>query len=122
MTATSPPSSSYLLLRGGTVLTLSKDEHVVPLHHTDVLVRGSIIADVGKNLALPNDVGDARVEVIDCEGKIVSPGFIDTHHHVWQTQLKGRHADHGLLSYMVSGNESVHATRLTTFSQAAQGT
>jgi hypothetical protein len=28
---------------------------------------------------------------------------VDTHHHLWQTQLKGRHADHGLVSYMYTG-------------------
>jgi cytosine/adenosine deaminase-related metal-dependent hydrolase len=34
---------------------------------------------------------------------IVSPGFIDTHHHVWQTQLKGRHANQTLLEYLPNG-------------------
>lgn len=32
------------------------------------------------------------------------PGFIDTHHHVWQTQLKGRHANQTLLNYFPTGN------------------
>ena len=29
---------------------------------------------------------------------------IDTHHHVWQTQLKGRFSDDALLDYMPKGN------------------
>lgn len=37
-------------------------------------------------------------------GKIISPGFVDTHHHVWQTLLKGRHADQTLLQYLPAGN------------------
>ena len=41
--------------------------------------------------------------IIDCRVKIVSSGFIDTHHHVWQTQSKGTHGDHLLLDYLGSG-------------------
>jgi cytosine/adenosine deaminase-related metal-dependent hydrolase len=44
--------------------------------------------------------------------KIISPGFVDTHHHLWQTQLKGRHANELLLEYMASGNlQSSNYTR-----------
>ncbi|EXJ93224.1 hypothetical protein A1O3_01781 [Capronia epimyces CBS 606.96] len=93
-------SSSSILLRGGTVLSHDADDHVIPLYDTDVLIQDNIIADVGKNISSPSEA----TEVIDCKGKIISPGFVDTHHHVWQTQLKGRHADEGLVSYMVSGN------------------
>jgi cytosine/adenosine deaminase-related metal-dependent hydrolase len=41
--------------------------------------------------------------IIDCTAKIISPGFVDTHHHVWQTCLKGTHADETLLDYFPSG-------------------
>lgn len=101
--------SSIILLKGGTVLTHSPtDDKVIPLHDTDVLVLDNIIAQVGKDISPPvNDATtDAQVEIIDCKGKIVSPGFIDTHHHLWQTQLKGRHAEEGLVAYMVSGVSS----------------
>ena len=43
-------------------------------------------------------------EVTDCHDKIICPGFIDTHHHVWQTQLKGRFADQTLLQIFPEGN------------------
>jgi cytosine/adenosine deaminase-related metal-dependent hydrolase len=36
----------------------------------------------------------------------LSPGFVDTHHHMWQTQLKGRHADDLFLDYMSKGRNS----------------
>jgi cytosine/adenosine deaminase-related metal-dependent hydrolase len=45
-----------------------------------------------------------EVKVIDCKDKIISPGFISTHNHIWQTQLKGRHANHTLLKYTPPGN------------------
>ena len=104
---TSPSQKASVLLRGGTVLTHDNNDHVVPLYDTDVLIRGNIIADVGKNLSSPTGE-ESEMEVIDCHGKIVSPGFVDTHHHLWQTQLKGRHAEEGLVSYMVTGKLLPH--------------
>jgi len=89
-----------ILLRGGTVLYHLDDDHVTCLEDTDVLIEGNIIKKVGKGLKIDDGV---RVEVIECQGKIVSPGFVNTHHHLWQTQLKGRHADHNLLEYFPSG-------------------
>ncbi len=96
-----------ILLQRGTVLTHSSNEHVVPLYNTDVLVTSNIIAAVGKDI----HASPADTEVIDCQGKIISPGFVDAHHHLWQTQLKGRHADEGLVAYMVSGKYLVSSTR-----------
>lgn len=89
-----------ILLQQGTVLTHDDDDHVIPLYETDVLIRGDIIAAVGKDL---ESTLDGDVNVVDCRGKIISPGYVDTHHHVWQTQLKGRHAEEGLIAYMVTG-------------------
>jgi cytosine/adenosine deaminase-related metal-dependent hydrolase len=95
---TEPPKSS-ILLQGGTVLAHDKNDHVIILRDTDVLVCNDIIETIGQNIVPPSE----STEVIDCRGKIVSPGFVDTHHHLWQTQLKGRHAEQGLVAYMYSG-------------------
>ncbi|OAL37484.1 hypothetical protein AYO20_03333 [Fonsecaea nubica] len=103
MAATHSPSSIFL--RGGTVLTHDDHDHVVPLRNTDLLVCDGVITDIGKNISPPS----IDIEVIDCKGKIISPGFVDTHHHLWQTQLKGRHAEQGLVSYMYTGNMMSYA-------------
>jgi cytosine/adenosine deaminase-related metal-dependent hydrolase len=47
----------------------------------DVPVDGDKIAAVGPNLA-------ANAAVIDASGMIVMPGFVDTHRHIWQGQLR----------------------------------
>ena len=91
---------SSILLRGGTVLSHDENDHVIALVETDVLINNDTIAKIGSKLTVPPG---QKVEVIDCNGKIISPGFIDTHHHLWQTQLKGRHAEQGLVEYMVKG-------------------
>ena len=53
----------------------------------DVLIEGSKIVAVGASL----DAADAAV--IDARGCIVIPGFIDTHHHQFETALRGALAD-----------------------------
>jgi len=55
-----------------------------------VLVEGKKIVAVGRNLK----AGGAAV--IDARGRIVMPGFVDTHHHLFETALRSYLAD-GLL-------------------------
>ncbi|KAJ5356377.1 hypothetical protein N7517_010986 [Penicillium concentricum] len=71
-----------ILLQGGTVLAHEGDLVKVLCDH-DILIVGNKIEDIGQGLTLPDG---SAVRVIDCQGKIVSPGFIDTHHHLWQSQ------------------------------------
>lgn len=87
-----------ILLQNGTLLCHEPNDHVKAVPNTDLLIRSGKIAKIGTSL-----VGDASTTAIDCTGKIVSPGFVDTHHHVWQTQLKGRHSEEQLLQYLVTG-------------------
>ena len=44
--------------------------------HADVLIRGSIIADIGNIPPLP------EYTVVDAQGLALSPGFINTHSHM----------------------------------------
>lgn len=65
----------------------------------DILIENN---EISKISSIIRDCADA--DIIDCHMKIISPGFVDTHHHLWQTQLKGRHGNEVLLEYMASGN------------------
>ncbi|KAJ4292582.1 hypothetical protein N0V90_009245 [Kalmusia sp. IMI 367209] len=98
------------LLKNGTVLIHNANNNVVPTR-TDVLI------DNGKIIRLAESIeASDNVEVIDCTDKIISPGFIDTHHHGWQTQLKGRHANQLFFEYMVTGGyQSVNYTATDGF-------
>jgi hypothetical protein len=87
----------HVLLRNGTFLIHDAKNHVVPTA-TSVLIEDGKISNIAQDIEASNGV-----EVIDCTDKIISPGFVDTHHHGWQTQLKGRHANEQLLPYIVTG-------------------
>ncbi len=76
------------LIRGGSVMSM--DPKVGDFAEADVLVEGGKIAAVGRNL----QAGGAAV--IEAAGRIVMPGFIDTHHHLFETALRSYLAD-GLL-------------------------
>jgi cytosine/adenosine deaminase-related metal-dependent hydrolase len=88
-----------ILLRGGTLLIHDENDHVVA-RTADLLIEGDMIVKIEENISIDPS---SHIEVIDCTDKIISPGFIDTHHHLWQTQLKGRHGDDTLLDYMSTG-------------------
>ncbi|KAJ8075968.1 hypothetical protein PM082_021600 [Marasmius tenuissimus] len=90
--------SGTLLLKNGTVLVHDDNDKVIPTE-ADILVEGNVIARVAPGISPPSGA-----EVIDCTNKIISPGFVDVHQHVWQTLNKGIHGDHTLLGYMAPGN------------------
>lgn len=94
-------SAQSILLSDATILVpgTTESKPVTALRNHSLLVEGNKIVRIAAHIDAPSD----KTQVIDCTGKIVSPGFIDTHHHVWQTQLKGRHADHTLLEYVPAG-------------------
>ena len=69
-----------VLLKGGVVLTM--DSGVGDFEKADVLIDGSKIARVAPNIAA------ATGSVIDAANMIVMPGFVDTHRHIWQGQLR----------------------------------
>src|SRR5947207_1516659 len=66
-----------ILLRGGVVLTL--DARLGDFEKADILIDGKTIA-----------------EIVDCSGTIVMPGFVTTHHHMYETLQRSMIPD-GLL-------------------------
>ena len=73
------PVSTRTLLRGGWLVTMASAS--VPVRG-DLLIEDDRIAGVGRL----DDVTDA--DVVDARDRIVLPGFIDTHRHMWQSALR----------------------------------
>ncbi|GAB2847933.1 amidohydrolase family protein [Lentzea nigeriaca] len=65
---------------------------VVALPGTDVLITDGRIAAVGEGLTAGT--------VIDCTGRIVLPGFVDTHRHLWQVLVRSFLAEMSLGEYL----------------------
>lgn len=79
------------LISQGHVLTM--DPALGDFPRADILVEGDTIREVAPRI----DVTDCVV--LDATGMIVLPGFVDTHRHTWQTQLRNVAADWTLLDY-----------------------
>jgi 5-methylthioadenosine/S-adenosylhomocysteine deaminase len=97
---TGGPSRRYVI-RGGSVMSM--DPRVGDFAQADVLVEGSKILSVGPNIPA------GTADVIDARGRIVMPGFIDTHHHQFETALRSFLAD-GVLINDGSGSPSGSTT------------
>lgn len=80
------------VLRGATVLTMDPD--IGDLDSGDVLIEGAEIAAVAATVDVSDDV-----EVIDATGRIVLPGFVDTHRHMWEALARGCAPHHSLEQY-----------------------
>jgi len=109
-----PPDSGTngrrYVIRGGSVMSM--DPQVGDFARADVLVEGKKILAVGPNL----QAGGAAE--VDATGRIVMPGFIDTHHHQFETALRSFLADGVLIndgSGSVSGSTTYFEFILLTF-------
>src|SRR5258706_4197023 len=89
----------HYVIRDGHVTSM--DAKVGDFVQADVLVEGKKILKVGPNL----NAGNA--DVIDASGRIVMPGFIDTHHHQFETALRSFLAN-GVLINDQSGSASAN--------------
>ncbi|WP_323766765.1 8-oxoguanine deaminase [Marinovum sp.] len=68
--------TEILLQRVGLALTMDDDSR--ELTECDIRLKGGVIAEIGAGLASAGEVIDAR----DC---LVTPGLVNTHHHLYQT-------------------------------------
>src|SRR6202049_116864 len=83
------PNGRPILLKDGIILSM--DPQVGDFEKGDVLLQGKKIVSVGPKVEMPKSA-----VVVNAAGMIVMPGMIDTHHHQYETILRGILAD-GLL-------------------------
>jgi cytosine/adenosine deaminase-related metal-dependent hydrolase len=69
---------SELLIRNADVV-VTMNAARTELSGADVLVRGGVVAAVGRGLSAPG------AKVIEAAGCVVTPGLVNTHHHLYQT-------------------------------------
>ena len=82
--------SGSILIKGGTIITMSDDDTVST---GDLLVRDGRIVAIG-------EVEQSTDETIDARGCAVLPGFIQTHIHLCQTLFRGAADDLPLIDWL----------------------
>ncbi|WCH96856.1 amidohydrolase family protein [Streptomyces moderatus] len=80
------------VLRGGHVLSMDPDIGNLP--------QGDVLIEDGRIAAVRPDIS-ADAEVLDMTGRIVIPGFVDTHRHTWEASIRNVAPDATLDDYFV---------------------
>ncbi|KAI1848135.1 hypothetical protein JX265_005868 [Neoarthrinium moseri] len=92
------PAAAAKVLSGGTIIAFDQDaESLQVIRHGSLLIdkdRITSVFDASSPIVVP-----PGAEVIDCTNKIITPGFIDTHRHGWQTVFKTMGSNTTLAEY-----------------------
>ncbi|MGW0820771.1 amidohydrolase family protein [Streptomyces sp. NPDC002845] len=86
--------TNRMLLRAGHVVSM--DPAIGDLPKGDILVEDGTITAVEREID-----ADVDAEVLDMTGKIMIPGFVDTHRHTWEAPIRGCAPDATLDDYFV---------------------
>lgn len=104
------------LLRGGTIVAFDEESNSLRvIRDGSLLIKDDTISGIFESGQEPgsDDGDDGEREVIDVTGKIITPGFVDTHRHGWQTSLKTLIANSPLWDYLQRFSEFAAAGLLT---------
>ncbi|HUY20437.1 MAG TPA: amidohydrolase family protein [Candidatus Binataceae bacterium] len=93
-----------VLIRGGCVLTM--DPRIGDFDRADLLIDGSMIAEVAPHIDAPG------AEIVEADAMIVIPGLVNTHHHMWQGSIRNVAIDYTIGEYFAKFM-SVIAPRFT---------
>jgi cytosine/adenosine deaminase-related metal-dependent hydrolase len=83
------------LIRGGLVL----NSQTMQCEPADVTIEDGLITAIGRFEPRQGDRADNELEEIDAAGRMVAPGFVDTHRHTWQSAMRGIAAGWDLARY-----------------------
>src|SRR5215471_21436312 len=89
--------SQSILIRGATIITLDPSNRIL---EGDVLVTGGRIAAINPVSSGAAAHARAGTEVIEAAGKVLIPGFVQTHVHLCQTLFRGAADDLALIEWL----------------------
>lgn len=84
-------SRTRTLVRGGMLVGTDPALGALP--------RGDLLVEEGRIVAVAARLDAPGAEVVDARGRIVAPGFVDTHRHTWQTAFRGVGTDWTFRAY-----------------------
>ena len=71
-------TKTWIIKNAHTILTM--DDMRRELNGHDILLRDGVIAEIGENLSVPADA-----EIVDAQNAVLTPGLVNTHHHLYQS-------------------------------------
>jgi cytosine/adenosine deaminase-related metal-dependent hydrolase len=96
--------ASSTLLTGGTIIAFDEGENTLQvIRDGSLLVTEDRIAGIYQSGQTPTDIPEH--EVVNVTKKIITPGFIDTHRHGWQTSVKTLASNTTLWEYFARFSE-----------------
>jgi cytosine/adenosine deaminase-related metal-dependent hydrolase len=121
------PSSK--IFHNATVITINASRQIIRNGYIHVI--DNRIEAMGK-CPFPSTIGRPETRQIDCRGKIIIPGLINTHAHLVQSLLRGLAEDLPLHNWMCDaiwpleavyqGDDGSHAASLTVTEMLKTGT
>ncbi|KAJ4209679.1 hypothetical protein NW759_013326 [Fusarium solani] len=109
----SPVASSSILFTAGTIIAFDHEENDLNvIRNGSILIEQDRITGIWSNEEKPSVSIPPNTTVIDAAGKIISPGFVDTHRHGWQTLFKTLFSNITLPEYFARFGEHASAGRI----------
>ena len=105
------PVTNSILLAGGTVISFNRSsESLEIVRNGAILIRDDKISAIYETI--PDIILPHNTEILNVEGKIITPGFISTHNHGWLTPFKTIGSNTTLAEYLVRYGEFSPANTL----------
>jgi cytosine/adenosine deaminase-related metal-dependent hydrolase len=102
-----------ILIKGGYLITMDQADHRII---ADLLIEGNSIKLISPSINSPAD------QVIDATGKLVLPGFVQSHIHLCQSLFRGQADDQNLIKWLVTITTlESHHTPETLYASARLG-
>jgi len=71
-------TKTWIIKNAHTILTM--DDMRRELNGHDILLRDGVISEIGENFSVP-----AGAEIVDAQNAVITPGLVNTHHHLYQS-------------------------------------
>ncbi|MEW5818313.1 MAG: amidohydrolase [Spirochaetota bacterium] len=109
-----------LLIEHATIVTVNKTREI--LYEAALAIKDNVIVDLGSSDLIAAKYGEAG-RTIDGTGKIIFPGLINTHTHLFQTLLKGLGDDMALDDWVAKMTfpAAIHLTQEDVYGAAMLG-
>ncbi|KAH8663174.1 amidohydrolase [Ilyonectria robusta] len=104
---------SSILFTSGTIIAFDQEANDLNvIRNGSILIQQDRITGIWSNQETPPVSIPSNTTVVDAAGKIIAPGFVDTHRHGWQTLFKTMFSNITLIEYFGRFGEGASAGRV----------